>query len=349
MYVKYTMVKVKSFFIIFSVFFYASVSGADMADKFDWLASESAPHDYPMQIVSGSFYDPDGGVVKVPSGKTLHHGWGEDVSTYVVGPELKALPNRLEISFFSYAENQFYKGEFTLPYERISQYFSRPYYSHKVEHEVNYSTIIAGVAPGGYVSVWLGSVDRTVEVFSGQADKTGMDWSRITNSKDYTRDEYVALELGETLSAEALDSLKKNGVPVGKWKKYQKRYNWQLSFSGQEPPKIVDYIKYFNGERDLLLFPQTDEYLSQPHAVPKAMTFAWDWPVGKPRLMEFKFDENEIMHAFHELEKDNLPIYLDFFMRDGEKGRLFSVLLKTEKHEFYLKKTDLETYGVPKS
>ncbi len=334
---------------VFSLFSLFGCVGAK--HKFDWLASESAPKYYPMEVVSGNFYDPEGGSLYVPNGKLIAHGWGESISTHVVGPDMKALPNRLKITFFSYTEDQFYQGDFQLPYEQILELFNNPYYSYKNEQVINYHRVVVGIAPGGHVSVWVVSADRTLEVFSGQAEKTDLDWSVIT-PEETPRKQFIDTQIQfmrSKLSPEVKELMAKNPIPLERWKNYRKRYNWQLQFTGQEPPKMVDYIKYFNGERDLLLFPHTEEYLGQPHAVPKAMTFVWDWPVGRPRKMVLEFNENEIMDAFHELEKDNLPIYLDFFMRDGEKGRLFSVLLKTEKHEFYLKKTDLETYGVPKS
>ena len=320
-----------------------------MTNKFDWLASESAPKYFPMKIVTGYFYDPDGGSLYVPNGKLIYEGWGESVSTHVVGPDLKALPNRLEITFFSYTENQFYHGDFQLPYERILELFNSPYYSHKVEKEINYHRMVAGVAPGGLVTVWVESADRTLEIFSGQAEKTELDWSVITHQK-IPRKQYIETSIDDArskLSPEEKETMAKSLVPLDRWKNYRKRYNWQLLFTGQEPPEMVDYIKYFNGERDLLLYPHTEEYLSQPHAVPTAMNFVWDWPVGRPRLMELTFNEKEIMETFQELEKDNLPLYLELRMRDGEKGRIFSVLLKNEKREFYLKRTNLENYAVP--
>jgi hypothetical protein len=324
--------------------------GHGVKKKHDWLASESAPNYYPMKIISGYFHDPEGGSLYVPNGKLLYEGWGESVSTHVVGPDLKALPHRLEITFFSYTENQFYRGDFTLPYERILELFNSPYYSHKVEHAINYRRLVAGVAPGGLVTVWVESADRTLEIFSGQAEKTELDWSVIT-SEEIPRQQYINRSVEHSrreLSPEAREAMAQSGVPLERWKNYRKRYNWQLLFTGQEPPKMVDYIKYFNGERDLLLFPHTEEYLSQPHAVPKAMTFVWEWPVGHQLKIKLVFDENEVMESFQELEKDNLPIYMSFHMYDNKEQGIRSMLiyLKNEKRKFGLGKTKLETYGV---
>ena len=325
--------------------------GHGVKKKHDWLASESAPKYYPMKIISGYFYDSDGGSLYVPNGKLIARGWGDSVSTHVVGPDLKALPDRLKISFFSYTEDQFYQGDFKLPFEHILKLFSNPYYSHKVNQIINYHKIVAGVAPGGVVTVWVTSEDRTVEIFSGMADKVELDWSKITPDKVTPRKTYIDTQvqfMRSKLSPDAREEMAKSGVPLDRWKNYRKRYNWQLLFTGQEPPKMVDYIKYFNGERDLLLYPHTEEYLSQPHAVPKAMNVIWEWPVGHPLKINLVFDEKEIMEAFQELEKDNLPIYMSFHMYDNkeQRGRSMLLYLKNDKRQFGLGKTKLETFGV---
>ena len=91
--------------------------------KFDWQATDSAPRNYPMEILAGNLGYPEGGSLYVPDKSTIAHGWGEEGSSHVVGPELKPLPNTLGISFFSYTENQFYGGRFDLPYDKIVRKF----------------------------------------------------------------------------------------------------------------------------------------------------------------------------------------------------------------------------------
>ncbi len=137
--------------------------------EFDWYATECSPKHYPMEIREGAFYykgRKDG--LYIPSGSTLHDGWGEMISHHVTGEKLKPLPDRMEIYFYSYAESQFYHGKFDLPYEKILAMFRQGYEENP--EEPYYSYIMAGVAPGGVVSVWLGGY-RIQEVFFGQAEK----------------------------------------------------------------------------------------------------------------------------------------------------------------------------------
>ncbi|NNE62692.1 MAG: DUF2931 family protein, partial [Gammaproteobacteria bacterium] len=113
------------------VVFSLTACGSTMANKFDWKATESAPKNYAMKIVTGHFYSPDGYSLYIPNKKRIHHGWGKGVSSHLVGPDTKSLPNRMSISFFSYTEDKFYQGEFDLPYDKIVRLFDEGYFSPK--------------------------------------------------------------------------------------------------------------------------------------------------------------------------------------------------------------------------
>src|SRR5690625_7626696 len=106
----------------------------------------------------------DGAGLYVPSGGLLDKGWGEMISTHIVGPDLKPLPDQLEIKFFSFLEDQFYEGVFDLPYETILSLFK--------EQSINggreYHRIMIGFAPGGYVAVWLQGQTNMRAVFLGR-------------------------------------------------------------------------------------------------------------------------------------------------------------------------------------
>ncbi len=318
-----------------------------MTTKFDWLATESAPKNYPMKIVQGTLFYPGGGSLYVPDRKKIHHGWGTSISTHVVGPDLKPLPERLEITFFSYTENQFYHGQFDLPYDRILSLFQKGFYSPNEEEQITYHKIMVGVAPGGTVSVWLLSTDGAIEVFSGQAEKADIDWSRINNNPKITREKYVGSGLENTLSPEALQALKQNGVPLGLWQTYRKRYDWQPEFTGLEPPKLIKRIRYVNGENEFLYYPLDDAHATALRAIPTEMIFNWEWPKGRKLMFELTFNEKEIFAAFNKLGGQNLPIKLEMRMRKKDDGKTyFSVWLRNEKEEIMLKRTNLENYGV---
>lgn len=153
--------------------------------RFDWSASDSAPEYFAMKIISGTLRyhnAPSGAGDNVPGGGVISHGWGLLNSIQVTGEALKPLPDKLDISFFSYMEDQFYRGTFDLPYDTILKLFQEEEAKPKrktmdgKELPNNYK-IIVGVAPGGTVAVWLRS-QGTKELFFGKAQKVEMDFAK---------------------------------------------------------------------------------------------------------------------------------------------------------------------------
>lgn len=316
--------------------------------EFDWQATESAPKGYLMEILSGSLVYHDGsGSLYVPNGVELHNGWGRGRSSHIVGPDLKPLPDRLRISFFSFTENQFYEGDFELPYEKILTFFQNGYYSPNEEGDVTYSQIVVGVAPGGAVSVWLRGLNRITEVFFGQANKVDIEWKRLAQSADTPRSEYIRLSLEDAMTPQELNDLRKNGVPIGLWANYRTRYPWQPLFTGMSiRHNRIDEITYFNGEQDYIDISPDDSIDKPSLAVPNFMRFVWEYAPGKGQKFKMTFFEEEIFEAFKKLGADNQPLYLEMLMEKVDGERKFSVALRNEKESIKLKRTNLETFSV---
>lgn len=214
-----------------------SACGVTPVTKFDWLATESAPKNYPMEIVRGYFIAPDGYSLYIPNEKTIHYGWGSMVSSHVVGPDLKSLPSRLEIEFFSYTENVFYKGEFDLPYDTIVRLFNEGYYSSKKKGHTTYRRIMAGVAPGGSVAVWLFGTNKKTEVFFGKAEKTeDIPWTQIIDNPEITREVFIRRVLEDAIGIENINAIKQNGIPFDLWASYRVHYPRQPVIVADTPP-----------------------------------------------------------------------------------------------------------------
>lgn len=115
--------------------------------------------------------------------------------------------------FYSYAEKQFYKGEFPLPYEKILAAFRE----HNLDPENPYfSSIQIGIAPGGVVAVWLDGYE-TREIFFGQAEKVTISPSngfRLPFDSKEESDVYIEKQLANVLTPEQLAALKKMASPL---------------------------------------------------------------------------------------------------------------------------------------
>jgi len=279
--------------------------------KFDWLATDSAPEHYPMEIIRGTFIyhgETEEGLY-IPSGGTLSSGWGHGISHHVVGEKYKPLPDRLKIIFFSYAEKQFYKGDFSLPYDKILALFRA---GNADIESPSFSSIMVGVAPGGAVAVWL-SGRKHIEVFFGQAKKIDLDPSRafalpFENKAD--SDAYIAKQLVNVLTPVELESLKKDGIPFGLWARYRNRYNWMPTLSKGYNLSDVDVV-YLNGE-NVTSWDLTDRNeLNSPRPAPKKVSFITHMQ-GKQKIFIVHFNELETMAAFEKLGAQGQQLHLEF-------------------------------------
>ncbi|MES2824576.1 MAG: DUF2931 family protein [Pseudomonadota bacterium] len=311
------------------------------ATEFEWHATESAPEHYPMGIRQGDFlYQDKSGGLYIPSGAILRSGWGQDVSRHVTGPRKKPLPDRIDIYFISYAENQFYHGKFDLPYDEILALF-RAGYQERPERPI-YDGIMVGVAPGGAVSVWVNG-SRTKEVFFGQAEKITLSPSAgfdLPLDSKAEADAYANQILIDTLTPEELTSLKKNGIPFGTWARYRKLYKWAPTYKdGKAPTRKEMVAKYLNGEWNMMPTTLTDEMVNTARALPRNLDIRID--VGDESIFYMiTFEEFELMDAFEKLGANGEKVFIEFdaqVPRQNMKIRVYN-----DKESIQLKKMKIK-------
>lgn len=281
------------------------------ATEFEWYATESAPEHYPMEIIRGTFYykDQDNGLY-IPSGGTLYAGWGNMNSHHSTGPDKKPLPDRVDITFYSYVEKQFYRGSFSLPYDHILKLFRDAHQEDKPYHDA----IMIGIAPGGVVSVWLEGY-KVTEVFFGQAERVSIDPSsgfRLPFDSKEEADEYVEGILTDTLKPEELESLKKNGIPFGTWARYRNLYKWIPAYKeGKLTTSVRMPVDYLNGERDWAPTYFTEELEDTARPLPRKLSFSVNMG-DESVLYIIHFEEFELMEAFEKLGANGEKVYLEF-------------------------------------
>ncbi|RDH83857.1 MAG: hypothetical protein DIZ80_06900 [endosymbiont of Galathealinum brachiosum] len=317
--------------------------------KYEYQASESAPLYFPMQIISGALYYHDGsGSLYVPNMTVFAGGWGDWRSSHVLDSDGSPLPNKLKLTFYSYMEDQFYQGEFELPLERIEALFKNKHYSFVDEEEITFDKFIVGTTPDGGVSVWLNAIERRIEVFHGQADKIQGDWKWVIDSPEVDRDDYIKEVIEyEQRSPEQLAFYNENGIPYGKWKAYSKaRYIWKPVLNGIKfRDDVIKHIHYYNGEKDYLNIPLSDDYKGKALAVPDEINLIWNrtgYLINDLSIDVF-FDEVEIFSAFDVLGKDNKSIEMEFRM-EPDKNYDFTIWLSNDKNSIELKKTKIKTW-----
>lgn len=316
--------------------------------KFDWVASESAPKNFPMEIVQGHFYAEDDSSLYIPNGSYINNGWGEVGSSHIVGDDTKTLPNRLDITFFSYVENQFYRGSFDLPYADILLAFKTRIHNHQSNTSSDFRYIIAGVAPGGAVSVWLSGPGKKLEVFFGYAEKIDLPWRALLDNDAVSRDAYVNDVLKYAIKQTGIDRLKLEGIPFGIWEAYRQSYFWRLNIRSQNPPNNAINVWFFNGEKLSMDYSGNVSEAGIDYPVPKKISITWPKKPGETYSAMYTFDEQEVLRVFQLQQKGMSsgeplpPVNVELYLQeDGAKRRL-SASVSLFDESIVLQKTEVE-------
>ncbi|MDB4987649.1 MAG: hypothetical protein JWN04_2827, partial [Myxococcaceae bacterium] len=311
--------------------------------KYEWRASNSAPKGSPMKLVVGGLLLTGGGELYIPS-TVLHDGWGNSVSLHVVGDKLKALPERMTVTFYSYFEDKFYLGTFDLPRARIEELFAAGYRTRREKSGMGrFDEIVAGVAPGGSVAVWLVGVGRQQEVFFGQAREVDLDWHdalRIPPSID--RKDKIERAIAESAGIDDLVLRRRQHLDLSTWSRYRQKYAVRPAFEGFDVPVWME-LQSFNGEQEDLFFPQDEVSLRERRAPPRYITFHM---VSLHKRVELTFDEEETLSSFERLSAGGQPVEL-VFRRQLENGTaMFGVYLRNASETVEMNQIKMEFYDL---
>ena len=299
------------------------------ATKFEWFATESAPQHYPMKILEGTFFYHNGGDtgLNIPSGGTYEGEWGKFISTHVGGEDLKELPDRISIVFYSLAERQFYKGTFDLPYEKILSLFRESAAGDK--NKPLYRRIMVGTAPGGVVAVWL-TGSQTKEVFFGQAEKLDLSYGRAIGIRfDSPADEaeFTAGLLTDILKPDEIAALKKDGIPFGTWARYRKLYRWDIKIAGEIPVRLGGMrVAFLNGENAEIEFPFSEIVANAERPLPRRF-FLKPTINNLPHNFVIHLGEFELMDAFEKHGANGELVHIEVWPglpRETTKVRVYN-------------------------
>jgi hypothetical protein len=293
-----------------------------MKEKFEWEPAASAPQNYPMEGYQIQFVYADSNRISWPLDVAgLGTGWGDESGGVAVGENQKSIPVRLDITWLSYTENQFYTGSFQLPYDTILALFKKGwpdlnYETHK--HIVSsYNKIIAGMAPGGVVVVWLSGAGHQIDVGRFQAKKTIVNMNAFINRSDVKvdQDSYVKDFFGYNESQKSKENLEKNGIPYGLWDRYRERFNLRpiITYDQHIPVKTDNiFFDFYNGEEELMnaeLDDRITKNVFEPRARIEKISTSWtmEREPGKPQSYQLNihFNEAEMFKVYKEIYGNN--------------------------------------------
>lgn len=281
--------------------------------KYEWAADICAPREYPVEVYTGAA----GGYFFSQMGGFSNSGWGGLGSIdYIKAP----VPDRLDMTWLSYVDNKFYKGDWKLPTEKIKKLFDEGFPAKPGLENVkeSYDYINIGLGPKGMVVVWVAGAGSQVEVARFQAHETVIDPKLIIESEMYMfRKGYSQhrLESNFVISEDVREQIKQNGYPQSEvYEKYREKYLWKPRVILPEGAKLTSmYIKMCNGEKE---DPYDKPIDTKYRAIPYAFQIYWSVVNGKKQRrfvsrIAFTNDKEYWVKYLKPMGKDEIPVDFD--------------------------------------
>jgi hypothetical protein len=337
--------KILPIYLLLLTFSLAACQNKKMEEKFDWNPAHSAPSKYPVEPYRIHLVYADSNSVSWPMGMAgVGTDWGDDAGSAVVGADLKPAPVRLDISWLSLTEKQFYQGSFQLPYDTILSLFKKGFIDYNGEHDT-YNQIIAGMAPGGIVVVWLSGVGHQVDVARFKAEPTQVaipDFSPDSQIKDL--DNYIKMEI-ETDSgvADAIKNVAQNGIPYGLWDRYRERFTLRpLIIYDQHVPVKTNIVSmdFYDGECDLLEGDMLLKNEFQSRARVKEISVSWtvERATNKKQSyqLDMNFNEAEMFKLYKELYDTNPTEQAELVVAINRGNDQYQIFLQSKEKKIEL-------------
>ena len=210
------------------------LAGCSPKDKYEWNAGLSGPKYYPSGAPRVEYFYKGKSVAGASIGTGADQGWGVTAGGYSGGEQYKDIPDSVAVQWVCSVDNYLYKGGARLPREHMLELFKNGFKT-VYGMKTTYTSIVAGMAPGGNVTIWLRGSERLTEVIRFKAQE------RLEDpyiDKDYR--EKTVKNWGNYLTYWYL-----HGVPYDVWEKGDKEYDYDIGFSSEGGQKIKPNVFTF--------------------------------------------------------------------------------------------------------
>ncbi|MEZ0130317.1 DUF2931 family protein [Flavobacterium sp. LBUM151] len=245
-------------------------------ERFNWIISVISSKGNVIQVSNCNF---NGNFYKINRDKILDNGWNEKNNSEN-GISNTFFPDNLSITWFSYNEQKFYDGNFSLPKETILTKAKQMgiTYSKKDDYKV---FLIAEVQPKGKVTVWVQKFDKNdnetkVKIGNYKAKEIKATWHIFDHYSESHTTSYINISKKVNLVME--------------------RYPYKLEIKLPDGFTLDDsYFEFINqkiwsfNERE----PKTDSIIN---FLPKG--FYLKWENGRKKFStQFSFDEDKVLDS----------------------------------------------------
>ena len=218
------------------------LAGCSPKDKYEWNAGMSAPKYYGNGGPMVEYFYKGKSVAGASANIGFSPGWGVTAGGYSGGEQYKDIPDSVAVSWICATDGIEYRGGARLPRERMLELFKKGFKT-VYGMKTTYTSIVAGMAPGGNVTIWLRGSERLTEIIRFKAENNGI-WKE--HDEDYNRYKKEVTSSKSYINSEGSIFRYLHGVPYDVWEKGDKEYDYDIGFSSEEKdvtPYMVFYTK----------------------------------------------------------------------------------------------------------
>ena len=317
-------------------------------EKFKLSAGPCTVAGYFVMLQGGYFRNSQGKGFPVPSGHVLEGSWGASGTSWLVGDAQQAVPERLKLLWFAYAEDKFYEGEFVLPQEKLYHLLKQGYWDTDKNKPGTYTEFTVCVVPKGGAFVWLTGGNQTLvgryqahEVFP-----SALDYQRYYGRANRA---IMVKNIQAELPAEVQAQIKAGTISAKQWDEYLTTYPWQVAFN--VPLKFyrsytMQYVtaEFVNYPLTRDLAPYNERILTpSPKPVPSGCFLYVQAEHGGHYLIQIRsFDQAETQAAFQALHQlsPTSPITLLFTL--DKPFQKATMLLQNDRKQIPLTQSVVE-------
>ncbi|WP_300672285.1 DUF2931 family protein [Soonwooa sp.] len=321
-------------------------------EKYDYSQGISTPEGYPIKLLTDSKFtlsvigDRTSGVL-LETGKVYSMIWGAGDNTTSISNGGVVIPDSLKLYWYSFVEDKYYGLKTKLDKDKISQNFKTTYKwdingDMKGLIDSKYSELVAGIAPGGNVVLWISSSHKARELGIYKAKemdaKSLKDYDVVSSSERQKVLTDTCTCENDLQNRRIVHNIKP--IPFGLWtEKYRKKYNWKIDINQVGQTRSSIEMLFFNGERDLFYNDAITNMKSQMQALPVYIYFVFI--KGDVKYKAFlSFDEDEIYNNFDKLSKTNPAEPLSFDIAITTDFQKVEVKLKSKDQSVTFQKIE---------
>jgi len=310
-------------------------------EQFEWLPGVDAAEAYPIKIIGGQFKSVNGYSPQLPTSDFVNSGWGATGGIMAVGPDKRAVPDSLSITWLSFAERKIYRGSFILPKKRLTELFREGYVYHETNAKEEYNYLVLGLSPGGHIVLWIAGGRKQVLVATFKATEVKLSAKDVDPDDRYLfLGNFITESYERNVPRKLRDSIKVHKILPEIFQQWQKKYSWHFKVNDNAVKFDQLAVTYLNAELEQLFDAALLKNGDEQRAVPKSLWVVWFDRKKQKMATEVVFDETEIRNAFSNLA-ENTSAELNCVIDPEEYA--ISILLKAGTKEIRLKKQSMVT------